>query len=152
MFTSKLPLLLLSATCIAMASGCGGPDVKLDHVSGTVTFDGKPVPYGQIQFVPNKQHDQSGPAGSAEIVDGKFSTENGGKGLVFGSYSVRITAFSAKPPQTEGESAEEAAVTPLFTGYEMEMDVWESELTIDVPKEAEGFDIYKARQKDPNSV
>ncbi len=52
---------------LAAAAGCGK-----GKISGTVTGpDGKPLPLGQITFVPS-----SGPAVSGDVTDGKYAVQN----------------------------------------------------------------------------
>ncbi len=56
-------------------AGCGaGNEPKTYHVSGTVTFAGKPVPVGTILFVPDAGKANRGPTGYAVIREGKFDT------------------------------------------------------------------------------
>jgi hypothetical protein len=52
----------------AVATGCGGGGGTGD-VSGTVTYDGKPVEQGSISFVPA---DGKGPSAGGAIKDGKY--------------------------------------------------------------------------------
>ncbi len=52
-----------------LAAGCGGSGAATYPVSGTVSFDGQPIPEGRISFVPEdgKAAPDSGP-----IQNGKF--------------------------------------------------------------------------------
>lgn len=81
---------LLAAVGVA---GCS-PEEKLYDVSGTVTYQGKPVPKGLIYFDPNG----GGPQGFANIEDGKYDTAapGKGKGIRGGKYTVRINGFDGK--------------------------------------------------------
>jgi hypothetical protein len=64
--------------------GCGKSDVPAyANVSGTVTYNGKPIEKGQISFSTDGR-----PASSMEIVDGKFA----GQAMV-GSNKVAVSAF-----------------------------------------------------------
>lgn len=66
--------LLVGALALA---GCGKEPANVVHVSGTVTFDGKPVPLGMIVFEPDPSKSNSGRQGHADIKDGKFDTPPG---------------------------------------------------------------------------
>jgi hypothetical protein len=61
--------LFLSTTLMIM--GCG--DQKESEVSGTVTYDGKPLEQGSIRFSPVSG---TGPSGGGAIKDGKYSAKN----------------------------------------------------------------------------
>lgn len=68
-------------------------------VTGTVTFDGKMLPKGTIQF-----YTETGrPPVSSDIVDGKFSAT-----LPVGKHRVEITAYRPmkNPPPPPHESVE----------------------------------------------
>lgn len=82
--------LFISLVCL----GCGSSDDGLEALSGTVNFQGKPLPQGNIEFVAKDLSSQTGHA----IKDGKFSIP-ASKGLPPGSYLVRI--YSASETETE---------------------------------------------------
>ena len=65
MFSRVVPAVLLAA----LVAGCSDGSPRLYRVTGTVTWQGKPVGAGVINFV-----DPAGqsPAVSAKIVDGRF--------------------------------------------------------------------------------
>ena len=76
-------------------TGCGDKDpFNRQAVPGTVTMDGKPIPLGNIEFVPTEK--QSTPL-TLEIKDGKFSTSKK-NGLSPGKYIVRIQGFDGPMP------------------------------------------------------
>jgi hypothetical protein len=108
---------------------CGCPDsqAKIYHVSGQITFDGRPVPKGRIDF------DGQGGAknGSADIVNGKFDTRNpGSSGITGGKYSLRVIGF-------DGKTGNELPYgNPLFLEYTTtkEFSPTDSEFSVDVPK------------------
>lgn len=72
--STLLLVLLLTLT------GCG-PSTHL--VSGTVTFDGQPIPEGHIAFVP----EESGPSAGGPITNGNYSVT-----VPDGKMKVQITA------------------------------------------------------------
>jgi hypothetical protein len=128
--------------CLAIVCGCGRGDSsgRID-VSGKATFDGQPIVYGQIDFTPDNAKGHKGPAGYAEIVNGKFDTSLAtGSGVVPGAHIVRITAYPERFPdvQVPDEEAEASGPAPLFIGYTTEQNIESGTLDIDVPAEAKG--------------
>lgn len=87
--------LLALTALLAVAAGCS-PEEKLFDVSGTVTFNGKPVAKGLIFFDPDPAKGGTGGQGYATISDGKYTTADGGKGIKGGAYAVRVNAFDGK--------------------------------------------------------
>lgn len=85
--------------------GCGGDSQRPTpiQISGTVTFDGKPVEKGEVSF----EDPQTGAAASATLgPEGKYTLA-----VPAGSYQVGIT-----PPTVVGEAQED---TPAdFIDYE----------------------------------
>lgn len=80
---------------LALVGGCdNGP--KRYTVEGAVTFDGTPVPSGEVAFEPDSDRGNKGPGSVARIVNGRYKTEDG-MGVVGGPYVVRVTPFDGKP-------------------------------------------------------
>lgn len=77
-------ILLLSLVVLA---GCGGAASGPARfaVSGSVTYDGKPLPGGAISMEPAER----GPSASAVIVDGKY-TIPASDGIMGGTYTIRV--------------------------------------------------------------
>ncbi len=120
--------LVLVALCI---SGCGGDGAGHVQVSGKVTFNGSPVPAGQIVFEPDPTAGNAGATGFAEIVNGHFDTsDEGGQGTVGGPHVVRITGLSGK--------AGTPGAKPLFREYQTSADLGQESGSKDfeVPAEA----------------
>ncbi len=116
-------LLLLCLT------GCNSGE-KLYDVSGTVTFDGKPVPAGNVFFDPDPTRGGTGTQGIAEIVNGKYTTAVNGRGVRGGAYNVRILGY-------DGRRGNEAPFgQPLFDEYQEKKDLpaANTEVNFDVPK------------------
>jgi len=107
MYSKLLSIAAFSAAAVVLA-GCEKEE-KLFEVSGTVTYDGKPVPMGAIHFDPDASKGGTGQSGFANIHDGKFDTAEKGKGIRGGAYIVRINAFDGK---TAGESPWGQAICP----------------------------------------
>lgn len=92
--------MLAVLTTLALA-GCHadrGPDRVV--VSGTITYQGKPLPAGSIRFVPL---DASLPGAAANIVDGKYRADNKG-GVPVGTHKIQIEGCerSVLKPNEEG--------------------------------------------------
>ena len=137
--TGLMPIVL-----VFVLAGCGGnPGPKLTHVTGKVTLSGAPVPYGTIEFVPDPAKGGKGPAGTAEIINGEFSTKNAnGRGVIAGAHLVRITGYQSKPVSSDDETVPSTS-EPLFTGYTVNVDSLPAEKNFDLPEAARGFDLYK---------
>ncbi|MCG6157954.1 hypothetical protein [Rubinisphaera margarita] len=136
--------------CLALTAtvvGCGGSSVDIYDYSGTVTYKGQPITYGQIEFVPDAEGGNTGPKGYAEIVDGKYDTGTApGKGVTGGPYLALITAYEKRPEQVEDETVEVEPVTTYFIGYEMKQDLPKDDadnVDFAVPEEAEGVNRYE---------
>ncbi|WP_437230018.1 hypothetical protein SH661x_001740 [Planctomicrobium sp. SH661] len=103
--TSQLILAHLKFTAVILAichAGCqreGG--VRRFTVSGTITLDGQPVPAGEILFEPDTEKGGSGPAGIAEIKQGKFRTRKQ-FGISGGPQVATITANTGEELSTDG--------------------------------------------------
>lgn len=116
------PLLLL-ACLLLLQTGCSGGNVDDPRnmgVSGKVSYNGQPVPFGQILFSPDSSAGNSGPQGIAEIRNGAYNTAaSGGKGTVGGPHVVRISGFAADP----ATGNEDNPVAALFPDYETKVDL-----------------------------
>jgi len=115
---------------ILLVAGCGGGQdgpARFD-IAGTVTHQGQPVPHGFIQFQPDLSKGNSGPAGSATIVDGKYNTATSGQGTIGGPHGVVISGFDGNADMEN----ELPFGKPVFTDYKTELDL---------PKEAHKYDF-----------
>lgn len=87
---------------VALATGCGPNPEKLVPVSGKITIQSAPLPYGTITLVPdlaagNKTKLQ--PLGKIG-ADGSFSLETDGKpGAPVGPYLVGISSIKPSTPE-----------------------------------------------------
>lgn len=120
-------------------TGCGGaPDGPQKYnVSGTITFDNKPISKGFITFSPDDSAGNKGPGGGAPIINGKYKTESG-KGIVGGPHVVQIVGYDGMAATVEGEQLPDgkALFVPYFT-------------TVNFPKEntVRDFEIPNADAK-----
>jgi hypothetical protein len=79
-----------------LPAGCG-EEVAGDPISGTVSFQGKPLDHGSITFSPAAgQPTMSG----GEIIEGQYSIPTE-KGLQPGIYDVRISSTEGGPAATD---------------------------------------------------
>ena len=100
---------------VALA-GCGGERVY--NLSGTVTFQGKPVPAGHIVFEPDASAGNKGPAAFAKIKDGRYDTSIlEGRGTVGGPHLVLIHGRDGIP------RGELLSGLPLFRDYQTKVDL-----------------------------
>jgi hypothetical protein len=82
---------VLAAMIAVTALGCGSSNPRTAIVRGKITYKGKPVPNGTVNFVP-----ESGTAAQGEIQpDGsyKLTTFRKDDGAVVGKHSVFIVAM-----------------------------------------------------------
>lgn len=94
-FYSCLAILFLPIT------GCSEPGPKAYRVSGAVTLDGQPIPYGEVIFTPDAARKHSGRQGIAEIHDGTYDTAAiGGKGVAGGPTVIRVNGMSGPGGKT----------------------------------------------------
>jgi len=119
--------------CCLIFTGCGGQSddgPTRYQLEGTVTYDGKPVPKGEISFRPDSEAGNKGPGGFANIEEGKFHVD-ADKGVMGGPYIFRISGFDGVPlPATDvGEPILEG--TPLFTNVEIKKDLPKEDSTLD---------------------
>jgi hypothetical protein len=103
------PRIVLLAIGALVLAGCGdSAPYDLAPVSGTVTLDGKPIPYTQIIFVPKGSADNPNPGPSSLAFcddSGKFmlKTDRGDPGAVVGIHTVQIYAHGP-PRSTAGDT------------------------------------------------
>lgn len=109
--------LLIALAMLVTSGGCGSSDKGPPRytVSGTVSFEGKPVPKGFITFLPDTSKGNKGPGGGAEIKAGSYRTATG-KGVVGGPYIVKIVGYDGIATSAEGEELPDGQ--SLFTPYQ----------------------------------
>jgi hypothetical protein len=89
--SARRTAIALTLLC-ALGCGGGGRSNKIS-VTGTVTYDGKPVEAGMIQFVLNEANIKGGDNATATIVNGKFSCST----VTPGKNSVVVTGGGSRP-------------------------------------------------------
>src|SRR3954469_13474731 len=81
------------ALIVLVSGGCGNQgsdDLPREPISGTVTYDGKPLANGTIQFQPASQAE--GMAAGGMVVNGRFDVPRN-EGPVPGKYKVQIDSI-----------------------------------------------------------
>ena len=88
----------LVASALLLA-GCGGAAQReTASVAGQVTFKGKPVPAGFINFTPDIAGGNSGETRGFPITDGRYDTAQGATpGIYPGANIIFISGFDGKP-------------------------------------------------------
>ena len=125
---SNIFVIAVAALAVCLSLGCGGSaGPKRYRIEGTVTYDGKPVAGGRIDFEPDPARGNQGPPGYAIIENGRYVTARG-KGAVGGPHVVRITGTDGQP------TGESPYGRMLFSSYTT---------TIDLPHEpaTQDFDV-----------
>lgn len=120
------------AACLAVTMpGCGGGDegpTRYD-ISGTVTFDGQPIPDGMIVF----EHDETKISSACPIVDGYYESESD-KGHLGGKYTVFVSGYASKPQGA-------------LPGPELFQGRWTTKVELPAESTTKDFDIPKSEVK-----
>lgn len=119
---------------LTLAAGCSSqPDLGRETLRGNVTFNGQPLPVGEIQFRPDFDRGNQGPGTIAKIVDGTYQTPEQ-KGIIPGPMVVTISGFDGIPYEYKdgGETIVEKRGKPIFTNYRT---------NVEIPKGSNEFDI-----------
>lgn len=130
MRSGTFPTLVLLV--LFLTGGCGGSGGPARYgISGTVTYQGKPIPAGMIVFEPDSSQGNSGPAATCLIKDGKYQNQSG-RGMIAGPHIVRIDGF-------DGHAIPEGSRfgTRLFPAYETSVNLSEESSTHDFQVPAE---------------
>lgn len=100
---------------IACLAGCsGGDDLERYHISGIVTYQGKPVPVGNVAFEPEKKGIGGG---FAPIKDGKYDTSVDGRAHLGGKHKISIVGFDGVADPNDPDSP----AVPMFHPYKTEV-------------------------------
>jgi len=111
---------LVAAVALGAVLGCsrGGPPYPL---SGSVTYDGKPLPVGEIVFMPDPDRGNEGPGVLCFVRDGRYEMPQG-KGHVGGAYVAELIGFDGKPP-TNVEGPVDLRGKALFPTHVVKIDL-----------------------------
>lgn len=113
---------------LVLLIGCADDGPPRYHVSGTVTYQGAPVPHGSIVFQPDSTQGNSGPSGSATIEDGAFDTRVNGEPPIGGPQIVFIEAFDGKVEHPDYAPYGGA----LGEGFQERYDLPQADTTLDI--------------------
>jgi hypothetical protein len=117
---------LAGLACLAFLTSCGPGEPVYFDISGTVTYQGKPVPMGTIYFEPDSSKGVKGQMGSADIRAGQYDTKGKGRGVLGGAYVIRLGGF-------DGKVAYEAPYgAALFPEYSMSKELPKEHQTLDI--------------------
>jgi hypothetical protein len=133
----KIALLI----CIIL-SGCRKPSFETVPVCGTVTYQGKPVPYGVVKFQPADAN--RGRSALAFIAAGgtyDVRTLNDARGLVPGEYLVTVVV--EKPPEFKDERRQSAegsgeSLRLVRSGIKLAVDPADGKRVFDVSLDTAG--------------
>ena len=115
------------ALLFCMTTGCGSKQSNF-KVSGTIKYDGQPVPEGEVHLRPSQGNYGSG--GFAIIKDGKYETIPK-RGVEGGFYKLTFHGLGGDAIDEFGGGGD------LFTPYVVEVDFPKEDhvLNVDVPKQ-----------------
>jgi len=129
---------LLAACCLLFCliiSGCGGGQATDGparyQLEGTVIYQGKPVPKGEITFRPDSTAGNKGPGGFASIEQGKFIVA-ADKGVVGGAYIFTITGFDGIPISGDAVGEPNPNGKTLFASSELKQELPKADSTIEL--------------------
>ncbi|WP_437221731.1 hypothetical protein SH661x_002451 [Planctomicrobium sp. SH661] len=108
---------LLLIVCAVTLAGCGSGDSrgpKRFEVKGTVTYQGKPVPYGQIMFEPDASQGNQGPGSGGTIENGSYLVKSD-QGVISGPLKVVISGYDGVAPPGGGLNMHGKRLFPDFS-------------------------------------
>jgi hypothetical protein len=127
-----------------LAFGCGGGKRETVNVSGTVTFKGKPVPSGFINFMPDFAGGNKGEVKGFPIVDGAYNTAEGSSpGIYAGANVITISGFDGKKQNLWPKGKQ------IFNPFELKENVSEGKKDYVVPDSA-GQNVRVVPTADPD--
>jgi hypothetical protein len=135
---------LLAGLLFVTLAGCSdGPD--LAPVSGSISLDGKPLPYGYVIFQPAK-----GQLSQGEIKAGKFtmSTRSPEDGATIGSHQVSVVCFEGHAPEKKAQQGPSMSLGRSLIPAPYTRS-GSSGLTIEVPPEGKTDVVFELSSKGP---
>ncbi len=126
--SQRPPWIALGILAWAVLGGCGRGEHRFE-LSGTVTYEGRPVPAGYIVFNPDAAAGNTGPGSTADIRDGRYATPPG-RGTIGGPHTLSIFGFDGNPYTIEGGMPNPMG-KPLFI----------TDLRVDLPKQKASHDF-----------
>ncbi len=126
--------------------GCGGGGAESLHkVSGTVTYQGNPVPNVTVTFTPTGEAGSGRPGTAITDANGSFdsvTTYNPSDGVIPGSHKITLAVASSGGDSTELDEAayeeEDTSTLPFPMKY---LNTAESDVTVDVSSSGQTLTI-----------
>jgi len=119
----------VAALLVGLTAGCGKSGPTRYRVSGSVTYQGKPVPIGAIQFTPDASKGNAGASAAAGIKDGRYDSNSDGIGTIGGPHVVTVDAFDGHV--TEPDLLPNGQ--PLVQGFRKSFDLpKDADATLDI--------------------
>lgn len=120
----------ITPLALVVVCGCGGNSSyegpRRIPVQGTVTFEGKPLPYGVMNF----ESADGGRAASGLVVDGKFTIDEA-QAPNAGKYKVQIVGY-AEPPAPPKDGDEGGSVGAPIVQETKEVEVTAEGAPLDI--------------------
>lgn len=112
---------------VGLLAGCGETRSDMFHVTGDVSFAGKPVASGYVLLKPDAKAGNDGLQAYVKLNAGRFDTSDRGKGVTGGAYVATVHGFEAPP--------ESGPPRRLFAPYtlRMSLDREAPDVVIEVP-------------------
>jgi hypothetical protein len=138
MITSSAGRAILMFGVVAIVSGCGPDGPSRYSISGSVTFQGKPVPVGFIKFEPDTTKGNAGPGTGAPIKDGNYNVPSA-KGILGGHYRVIVDGFDGIPAVVDGEKSPDGKL--LFSNQQVPAELPQQDTTwnIELPSSSKSM-------------
>ncbi|MCH9652712.1 MAG: hypothetical protein K0U86_00385 [Planctomycetes bacterium] len=128
-----LPRLILTLFCVVLLtmSGCGDGHPKRSAVTGTVSYNGKPLSIGSLVFIPVG----GGPSAQGKVDRNGFyemGTYDDDDGVIPGDYKIMITALTSPGGSGLPEDAVDGNAGPVSVIPEWYGDLEKSGLRVTV--------------------
>jgi hypothetical protein len=121
-----------------VTGGCGGETLSLVEVTGTISYQGEPVPNADVMFQPP----EAPPAMGRSDEQGSFSLVTSGRpGAAPGPARVAVTAFEVLEEVPAGDADPEGYSEQRSLIPEKYMNVISSPLAVEVPESGGHFDL-----------
>ena len=126
----RVAVVLLSFLCLSACDKKEGI-----NVSGTVTFEGTPVPAGILVFVPNRRQGNEGINAMADIEEGQIKLKE--RLVAPGPCRVQISAYDGVPLQVGEHTERLGTMLVPIQMVEVELPENNAELNISMKKVSE---------------